>query len=256
MGEGLTRARPSQTLAANPYVVFADVTLAMAFIFAMSSIALSKALSDITRDQRQRTVQTSIIDLFQAEFPNEPNNPDGTARSAYDQKRNRVVGSWVTPVARVLTNGSYQRIEIGQMFERGSTWINPPAQTRLGKIAEVIRAGMTSGQISYVYFHGICEPGEAEIYSEKSRQPMDDKRLASIRAERVYDLFRQVGALADTPAGAVGTSTRTPKIDPLYAIDYGKAKLYQKSEWNEKTKKMEYYPGRVDLVLFYTDRQD
>jgi len=235
-------ARRSRTrLAPNPFVAFADVTIALSFIFAICSIALSKSLADMNRDERQTIVKDGIVavlkDGSKAELkPNPINQRD----NEYDKKRNIEIRlPDRTLLLRVWTNGSYQRIEVPGLFERGGLRLRPDSRRTLAQLAKVIQKAMVERQATYVYFHGITEPGEAS--------GMSSREVSVRRAQAVYDFFVAQGAIARTKEEAKSDG----KIDPRFAIDYGKAELYSRASAGVRGA-----AGRVDIIVFYGDRPE
>ena len=177
-------ARRSRTrLAPNPFVAFADVTIVLSFIFAICSIALSKSLADMNRDERQTVVKDGILavlnDASNVELKPNPIDPKD---DAYDQKRNIEIRlPDRTLLLRVWTNGSYQRIEVPGLFARGGLSLRPESTRTLTQLAKVIQKAMVERQATYVYFHGITEPGEAV--------GMTSREVSVRRAQAVYDFY-------------------------------------------------------------------
>ena len=242
-----------RTLPPSPFVVFADLSIALSFIFAVCAIAMSRILSDMTRDNGQGSLQSRVEGNVRGLYPDAVRSAAAWAKTDYD--RRRAVEMKISNgdvVAKVSANGSYQRIELGKMYEFDGTTLLPSAERLLKDIAATIKESYLKGEIAYVYFHGVAEPGEAGGIESA----VEAKRLSEVRAETVYGLFVREGAIARSvdEAYQASPSGRKPvAIDPRFAIDYGKARLYVRSKNPRNPTRI---AGRVDILLFYTDSAD
>ena len=236
-------------LAPNPFVVFADVTIALSFIFALCSIALSKVLSDLTRDQRQMQVQAETIRYFRSNFSRIQDKPARWAKTDYDRKRNRLLIRNGHQVGEISSNGSYVRIGLTGMFAFGSEDIERNASEKILSIGRIARDAAIRKDLSYVYFHGIVENGEVEAYRDRYGKQITAKELAQHRAGNVYDFLHAAGLIADDVNHLDGK-----KMNPKYTVDYGKPDQYGRvGDANPNSEKI---PGRVDFILFYSDIAD
>jgi hypothetical protein len=234
-------------LAPNPFVAFADVTIAMSFIFAICSIALSKNLADMNRDDRQTKVQGSLVNVLR-DVANAPikTQPISDTDTDYNRRRNIEAKLSNGKVAlRLWSNGSFQRIEIPGCFGRSGLAIARESYPVLKGLAKTIRQTMVSGLAEYVYFHGITERNEPAEYTRRTGIPITSRAMSVQRAQAVYDFFVRQGAIATDVAHA----RQRKQIDPRFAIDYGKAELYARSSKDDTGE-----PGRVDIIIFYSDK--
>ncbi|RYG86865.1 hypothetical protein EON77_03110 [bacterium] len=221
-------------------MAFADLTTALAFIFALCTFALSKVLSDITRDERQDSTQSGFQSLIVEKFPNARLQPAGWAKTEYDRRRNLVMMVGDSPVGRISANGSYQRIELTSAFSFGGSL--PKDRGGLLALGEVIRTAYLKGDIAYVFLHGIVEEGEAAVAG------LADRELARERVDSVYGLWRQNGLISEADRADPG------KINSRFVVVYGKEGLYRNEEFRRSGSGR--FPGRVDIVLFFTDRAE
>lgn len=227
---------------ANPFVAFADIAIAIAFIFALCSIALSKSLSDLDRDLRQSIVQNGFDSLIRSEFPNITTKYAKGTKTKYSQERNLEYYSDGTLVAELLSNGSYQRLELSQEFRFGQTY--PRSEERFKKLGQILAEVMSSGDIDYIFLHGITEPGET---------PSGDKnasnRMAQERSDNIFYIWKKYGLIPNKVSSSTDLSG---KLNPEYIVQYGKDGLYRKNPDALPLKSPP--PGRVDIVLFFADK--
>ncbi|HSI74149.1 MAG TPA: hypothetical protein VK934_13310 [Fimbriimonas sp.] len=233
--------RRTKPLAANPFVAFTDVSIAVSFVFAMCSVALSKVLSDMTRDQRQMQTQRGFVSLVAHRFPGTKDEPAPWAKTTYDRKRNVILKQEGRIVGKFSSNGSYQRIELSTTYVFGSlSTKDPEAYLQIGRIVKDLAS---AGGIAYVFLHPIVEPGEAKAAGMAS-----DRDLARERMDKLYALWLTNGLIA----GDGESPKLSKKLDPQYVVYYGKEGLYRNSAPEDRQNR-DRTPGRVDVVLFYQD---
>lgn len=236
------RSKRGTQFTANPFVAFADIAIAIAFIFALCSIALSKSLSDLDRDLRQSKVQTGFDELIKSQWPNVTTKFAKGTKTKYSQERNLEYYSDGMPVAKLLSNGSYQRLELSQEFSFGQRY--PKSDERYKQLGKILAEVMSSGDIDYIFLHAITEPNET---------PNNDKnastRMAQERSESIFAIWEKYGLMPDKYSTS---SNLTEKLNPEYIVQYGKDGLYRKNP--DALQLTSPPPGRVDIVLFFADK--
>ena len=245
----MRRVRPIE--AANPYVALSDISIGLAFIFAICSIALSKSLDDVQRDQ----IQKRSLDLAESIVKQQPlphrTIVDPEAKTPYDKLRNKIVEIHTGPgendwqrFLRIQSNGSYQRINIAEAFQFGKAEITDQGRIRFTLLARSLKPYFKDRSDSYLYFHGITEPQEESIYG-KIKITRD--QFASLRAEAVYRIFVAEGLVMNNDTKPVIMPVGI--LDAKYAIPYGKSALYSEASPGNSEKRA----GRVDLIIFTGD---
>jgi hypothetical protein len=234
--------RKEAQFTANPFVAFADIAIAIAFIFALCSIALSKSLSDLDRDLRQSKVQNGFDALIRSQWPNVITKYAKGTKTKYIQERNLEYYSDGQIVAEILSNGSYQRLELSQEFRFGQSY--PQSEERFRQLGQILAEVMSSGDIDYIFLHGITEPGET---------PSGDKnasiRMAQDRSDNVVAIWKKYGLI---PSRLSSNTDLAEKLNPEYIVQYGKDGLYRKNP--DAIPLQSPPPGRVDIVLFFADK--
>jgi hypothetical protein len=227
----------------NIYVALSDLAIALAFIFAICSIALSKSLDDIQRNLKQEKsykIAAAIPASMGYKFE-EVEDP-----IAKDKKLNRSVdifiqnksGSERRRFLKVQTNASYQRITLSDCFEFGKSELSYEGTKRFSALAEALVKYFVQYQDSYLYFHGIAES------KETVDAPGARDSLANQRAANVYNLFVQKGLVK------IKSDKLSRGVFPEeFAIGYGKSALYTSSG----KENLNRIPGRVDIIIFMTD---
>jgi hypothetical protein len=227
------RPRRGREFASNPFVAFADITIALAFIFALSSVALSKVLSDVTRSESQDRFRTAVVEeVFGAgaSLANVVDERDGLIiRDAF-----WVIASDGQKVGKIERNGSFQRIRLTNLYRTRADRLEPEARQRVFKLVSAVRAEMAAGKITYLQLHGIASK------EEETR----DYYLAGRRADHMFNDLVDAG-LISRPGELSGVMADDKKINRLFVVPYGKAGLYQEAG--------DIGSARVDFVLYSAD---
>jgi hypothetical protein len=236
------RSKRGTQFTANPFVAFADIAIAIAFIFALCSIALSKSLSDLDRDMRQTKVQIGFDELIKSQWPNVTTKFAKGTKTKYSQERNLEYYSDGLPVAKLLSNGSYQRLELSQEFRFGQKY--PKSEDRYKQLGKILAEVMSNGDIDYIFLHAITEPGET---------PNNDKnasiKMAQERSESIFTIWEKYGLMPNKNSNSIDLNG---KLNPEYIVQYGKDGLYRKNP--DALQMTSPPPGRVDIVLFFADK--
>lgn len=239
--EALRRNR--RELLPNPFVALADISIALAFLLALAAIAMSKDLSDMTRDERQQNTRNDLVSLLAGTSAIELKEDEENGFTGIV----RVVPSGGRETAgRIWTNGSYQRIAIPGMFNFGGSRLKEGVQPALRGVATYLRDH--KDRFAYLYFHGIAEDREAEEYTRRVGRRIDRDGLSTLRAQRVFEFFANEGMIAPAP-----NLDGDPRLDPQFVVPYGKSGLYDLSSKAPLDKDA---VGRVDLILFYADTEN
>jgi hypothetical protein len=227
------RPRRGREFASNPFVAFADITIALAFIFALSSVALSKVLSDVTRSESQDRFRTAVVEeVFGAgaSLANVVDERDGLIiRDAF-----WVIASDGQKVGKIERNGSFQRIRLTNLYRTRADRLEPEARQRVFKLVSAVRAEMAAGKITYLQLHGIASK------EEETR----DYYLAGRRADHMFNDLVDAG-LISRPGELSIVMADDKKINRLFVVPYGKAGLYQEAG--------DIGSARVDFVLYSAD---
>ncbi len=225
-------------LASNPFVVFSDMTVALAFFFAIygltSAVAHSRALEIAERENRQKSVREQVVGLFRRVWPEAPYNESA-------KERKYIVGPPENPLAAVWENSNYQRISIYRpMFNRGEKTISALwGREVYEELAQILRPSVV--HLAYLYVHGIAEPQEEP-------GQISALRLSRDRADEVRGLLKSAQLIAEYRDRRDETEQRASSLMPVkYVITYGTGNQLYTSEQEI---------GRVDLVLFYEDRSE
>jgi hypothetical protein len=226
---------------ANPFVVLADITIALCFIFAVYAVSSTAMNSQLVlffdRDSRQQDAETAIAGAFRERFGDLP-------ETHHPERGMRAFGDAAKPAAVVWVNGSYQRVSIYRpLFAKGTASLTDEGRHLFLDLGKLIAP--RAHDLSYVYLHGIVEPEEVPARHGRTVGSEWARRLSQDRAQAVFDLMQQNGSIAgygtsETRALAAG------KIPAMYAIPYGTADALYSCWWQSV--------GRVDVVLFYSDR--
>jgi len=226
-----THTARSRIAGPNPFVAFSDITIAMAFIFAMSSMALSKALSDATREDNQKRVQASAVRLFA------PNAKPLDIPAAEHQRRTKPQAVMVgdRKVGRIESDGSFQRIRMFGGYAVGSDAMNPQTVKIFRDVVQMAGDEMRAGHVKYILLQG--GSSDREHYSADLAQ----RRVA-----------KAVKLLAGLIAEDADDAKRTGRIDPQYMIPYSSGRLYAEGESQDAVNAA----GRVDVVLYFNDGND
>ncbi|CAN5718131.1 hypothetical protein BH11ARM2_BH11ARM2_26810 [soil metagenome] len=236
----MTRSRRPTGLAPNPFVAFADLTIALAFIFALCTFAFSKALSDLTRDERQNATQSGFQKLVAEAFPRVSSRPVSRVNTNYDRRRNLDFFDGRVRVGGLTHNGSYQRIELSRLFGFGQAISRNTGEVI--KLGRMVQAAYARGDITYVFLHAIVEEREGAAWGGS------DRALARTRADWIFNLWRRNGIIA------AKENQHDGRIDPQYVVFYGKEDLYRNAK--DQPGNPLSIPGRVDIVLFFPDKAE
>jgi hypothetical protein len=230
-------------LRANPFVVLADVTIALCFIFsvyAVSSTALnSQAVLFYDRDVRQRGLEKELADLVRKHFGDYP------VRSVFNPKFPRdylEIGPKGRPVAHVWTNGSFQRLSLYEpVFAKGGTKLSARGRRFFADFARI--ASQRAKDTSYLFVHGIVEPEEvpASQRNDPGRSWAFQKSIE--RSREVYQLLQTSGAIGSY-RGSQAANPPTP-IPAKFAIANRTGDTHNTTAGRSV--------GRVDLVMFIGD---
>jgi len=241
------KRRRSEGLSASPFVVLADLTIAMAFAFAVQGLATaassSQALTLLQREDRQSKLQTGILDKLKTLFAGatvvQRRNKGDTRDHAvlYDK-------DGTTELAEIWVNGNFQRVMVLKpLFRPGDTNPSSEATPIYSAIGSVIK--QDAGGIAYLFVHGITEPKEMPSPSGEAIS-REATRISRTRADIIFNMLQQARVIGSPKAPeATVDADNSPVVPAKYAISYGTGKdLY----WQGLP------VGRVDLVLFYEDK--
>lgn len=265
----------------NPFIVLADITIALCFIFAIYAVlaAGEKVFTASTREQRKDALEAKlrqvIKDWYEAQgFTLE----ESTVPSADLIKVLTVPGT--NRSIYFYDNASYKRISIyDPFFARSDRFLEKPEISELYRnIGSVLAHNWK--QMQYVYLHGIAEKDELTGYPQSTRKrflernpnatrlaakdyglnadPSDEndlvgavlnyeqqewlRKISNDRAGTIYKILEQSGAIAEPGTRASGS------MDPRFVIAYGTGnKLYGRPEMGV---------GRVDIVIFFGDKAE
>lgn len=236
-------------LRSNPFVVMTDMTIGLAFFFAVFSVvaalANSKAVQLMERQNRQKAVCDDIVSAVTGAFPSAISQP---GESATGEKYTEIVTrDKKTSLVEIWENGNFQRLKVyAPAFPspRGHT-LSADGRGLYKDLGAVIKKH--ASEFSYLFLHGIVEPTEVESSLQGRSAALDVSRK---RADEVYALMTELRVIAS----AGETETPPDCIPRKYAISYGTGvDLYtrvlpKKEKWNTGSP-----IGRVDLVFFYKE---
>lgn len=245
------RNRGRQGLLASPFVVFTDMTVGLAFFFAVFSVVAALANSHgalvVQRQERQDKVRSQIIEVFAKEFPGSTSRP---AISHNNEPYVLIETSSKKPLAELWENGNFQRVKVyATVFADPRAVLLTPDGLRLYKSLGAVVA-QNSQMFAYLFVHGIVEPAEVpqgvlgrEIAINVSRA----------RADQVFELMQRWGVISsERDSGVI-----REQIPRKFAIAYGTgADLYTRRNPNNAQWNTGQDIGRVDLVLFYKETQN
>lgn len=249
----------------NPFVVLADVTIALCFIFAVYSVSQtmtnSQLLLGFDRTKRQEAAARDIRDAvansvsgtgyalvraqtrwqvepvaYRRQNPGKlPRGADWIPRPVYeDWQLREKEGEFERLYAQVQANSSFLRISSYDVaFQPNSSKLTPAGVRLYSALAEAIKPH--ASQIDYLFVHGVTEP-EEPTGSEAASLDLSVKR-----AHTVYSLLQAKKLVIPQPKG---DKLMRGGVWSKYAIPYGTGtSLYHGVST----------VGRVDLVLFFTD---
>lgn len=229
-------------LNANPFVVLADVTISLSFIFAIfavsSSALSSQLLLNFDRNQRQDRIQAKLVSVLSRHFA-------GPFKTSYERARGQsrahlvVRGEGGELIAQVWDNGSFQRLIICKpLFPSGGTRLTEEGASVYFDLARQISED--AGEFAYVFIHGIVERREESDLGLTARK---SEAVSTERARAVFSKFDEAGLIA--AYGINDEDVPLSQIAPKYIIWYGTgSKLY--GGYMDT--------GRADVVLFYADQ--
>jgi hypothetical protein len=231
-------------LQGNPFVVLADVTIALAFIFAVHGLAAvtlsSKALEATQRLEKQDVFRDQVLATLQTIYPQSQARPGVEGQTVLLSTD----GRWgKVPIAEVWTNGNFQRIILnGAFFRQGGSRLEGVGDRVFDALAEHLKT--QAGELTYLFVHGIVEPRELRSRGGPVVGSQEALTLSRARADNVYALLerkRVIGPRWD-PEATEWSDDKTPCVPSKFAISFGTG--------------VDLYPrrtpvGRVDLVLFY-----
>jgi hypothetical protein len=232
MGPQVRLARRVRSFSANPFVVFADVAIALAFIFALSAVALSKLLSDAARAENQDGFRNRMVT---AVFGKDARTVPVT--NAEDQKVLKdafwIVDRLNRTLGRIEQKGSFQRIRLTGMYDPMSADLKPGRKPYVYRLVRVVRDEMAKRRVSYLHLHGVTSGVE----------DLSNARLAGERANRLFDDLVDQNLISAKPMG--NKFADASRINRIYVVPYGKPGLYRDAPG----------PGsaRVDFVLYFGD---
>ena len=243
----MSRRNRRSSLQSNPFVVLSDMTIGLAFFFAIFSmvagLANSQAVMVIQRQGRQESVKSSVLTAFQQVFP----GCKGINKKSDDTHEHMTIySSSGDIIGQVWENGNFQRIKVLARSFDGSrdSSLNTIGYRLYRSLGSVIKENAPS--FAYLFVHGIVEPSEYSSPSMKGSARL----LSRQRADNVYDLLTTNGVISSSDQEA-----KRNQIPAKYAIPYGTGTdLYtvdEAEQWGTGR-----YLGRVDIVFFYTDERE
>lgn len=226
-----------RSIRANPFVVLADVTIALCFIFAVYAVASTALNSQLVlffdRDTRQQALHEDVRKAIEEVWGPQPSKP-----SPADSKDKYIeIGPPRQPIARIWMNASFQRISIYRpVFDEHSEVLSPEGRQLFLALSQAI--GRHATDLSYVFIQGIVEKAEFALVSKDGLADVE-RTLSQDRADEVFKLLKSAGFVANDQE-----SLKPNQFLARFVIPLGTGSTLYTSGAPI---------GRVDFLLFYAD---
>lgn len=266
----------------NPFVVLADITIALCFIFAVYAVlaAGEKVFTASTREQRKDALEAKLQQVIKDWYRSQGVTLEESLKPTAERPMKVLAVPGTERSVYIYDNASYKRISFyDPFFARSDRTIERPEVAELYRNIGTVLA-QNWKQMQYVYLHGIAEKSELAGYPQGARKrflernPNQARQLAidygiqqestnrssltssvldyeqqewlrkisNDRAGTVYKILEQSGAIAFTETNV------NNNMDPRFVIAYGTGdKLYARPQMGV---------GRVDIVIFFGDKAE
>lgn len=169
----------------NPYVVLADITVALSLLLLClyaSSVWNDEAIWRSDRFKRQSALEDTLVGVLEKEFGHKVTKneiPKGEkARGTYWQEFLYVDSVNGKRLAKVQRNSNIQRIQLFfNLFAPGTSVEDPVQAERYARIITEVSQDVRRG-LPYLFLHGVVERHERE-FAQKFLFSQQQKRLAA-----------------------------------------------------------------------------
>ncbi len=233
------RCKRPQAFTGNPFVVFADMTIALAFIFAVHGLASvassSQALVAIKRKARQISLRDELSSVMTNYFPGssarlvQPAGLTDTYLSVVEKSNSEIAAIWI--------NGNFVRVSVYRpIFNSSGTEFIGKGRSLYLSMGKVMKVHARA--FAYLYVHGIVERDEG--LSKRASLELSRRRADRVMAMLQSDRVVGKTSSPDEQMDEFGV----PMVRAKYAIAYGTGtELYTSGQ----------PVGRADIVLCYED---